>query len=269
MAIITLARERGAWGDRIAHELAEQLNYRYIDKQVVDERLGDMGIEEKHRKAYDEKKPGLFAALSTALEDYVRCLKSLFYEEAIKGDCIFVGRGCQVFFKGIPGVISVRLVAPPETRAQRIEKSMEVDLKTAKQLVARDDRDRAGFNRYFFDADWSDPCAYHAVINTEDLTVPQIVAIIRSIVDQRVTPEQVAEGKEIVTNLALGQSVVRHLLTECQLPIFFLEAECSNGEVTLSGIAYSQDIIDRAKKEALIGGLQRVNCNIRIGRTGA
>ena len=268
MAIITLARERGAMGDEVARELAKQLNYRFVDKKVVDERLGDMGIEEKHRKAYDEKKPGLFAALSTAMEDYVRCLKSLFYEEAIKGNCIFVGRGCQVFFKGIPGVISVRLVAPLDTRVQRIEKALGVDYKTAKQLVTQDDRDRSGFNRYFFDADWRDPCAYHAVINTEDLTVAQIVAVIRTMVEQRVTPEQIATGKEIIENLALGQAVVRHLLTECQLPIFFLEAECLNGEVTLSGIAYSQDIIDRAKKEALIGGLQRVNCNIRIGRMG-
>lgn len=268
MAIITLSRERGALGDEVAQELAKQLNYRFIDKKVVDERLGDMGVEEKHREAYDEKKPGIFAALSTAMEDYVRCLKSLFYDEASKSNCIFVGRGSQVFFRGIPGVISVRLVAPLETRIQRIEKELGVDYKTAKQMVTRDDRDRAGFNRYFFDANWSDPCSYHAIINTEDLTVMQIVAVVRTLVEQRITPEQVAAGKEMVENLALGQAVVRRLLTECQLPIFFLEAECHNGEVTLNGIAYSQDIIDKAKQEALIDGLKRVNCNIRIGRMG-
>ena len=112
MAIIAIARERGALGELVAHELTRQLNYRFIDKKTVEDRLEGLGLDQRQFNAYDERKPGLFAALSSVMEDYVRCLKKIMFEEAMQGDCVFLGRGSQCLFQGIPGVTLVRLVAP-------------------------------------------------------------------------------------------------------------------------------------------------------------
>ena len=82
MAIITVARERGAYGRVVAEKLAEKLSAHFIDRNVVDARLEAMGITEKKRLAFDERKPGFFAALTNAVEEYVCCLKQVMYEEA-------------------------------------------------------------------------------------------------------------------------------------------------------------------------------------------
>ena len=268
MAIIAIARERGALGELVAHELTRQLNYRFIDKKTVEDRLEGLGLDQRQFNAYDERKPGLFAALSSVMEDYVRCLKKIMFEEAMQGDCVFLGRGSQCLFQGIPGVTLVRLVAPVETRIKRIQDLQHIDYRDAKKQVNRIDRDREGFNRYFFDVDWKDPTLYHLTINTEGLTVAQVAAVIRNLADMVTTPEQAATGQMMLRNLAMAQTIIRHILNDCELPIFFLDAECAGNEVTLNGIAHSPDIIEKARAAALVEGIERVNNNIRVGRVG-
>lgn len=269
MAIIAIARERGALGKLVARELAQTLNYRFIDKKTVEERLEGLGLDKRQFDAYDEKKPGLFAALSSVMEDYIRCLKKIMYEEAMQGDCVFLGRGSQYLFRGIPGVALVRLVAPIETRIKRIQDMQNLEYREAKKQVDRMDRDREGFNRYFFDTDSKDPSSYHLTINTEGLSATQICNIIRNLADMIATPEQIETGQMMFRNLAMAQTVIRHILNDCQLPIFFLEAKCAGNEVTLSGIAHTYDVVDKAQAAALrVVGIERVNNNIRVGRVG-
>ena len=268
MAIIAIARERGALGKLVASELARTLNYRFIDKRTVEERLEGLGLDQRQFNAYDEKKPGLFAALSSVMEDYIRCLKKIMFEEAMQGDCVFLGRGCQHLFRGIPGVAMVRLVAPVETRIKRIQDLQNLEYREAKKQVDKIDRDREGFNRYFFDTDCKDPSNYHLTINTEALTVAQVADIIHSLADMIATPEQAATGQMMFRNLAMAQTIIRHILNDCELPIFFLDAECAGNEVTLNGIAHSPDVIEKARAAALIEGIDRVNNNIRVGRVG-
>ncbi len=114
MAIITIARERGAYGRIVAKMLAERLSAHFIDYAVVDARLQAMGITEKKRTAFDERKPSFFAALTNAVEEYVCCLKQVMYEEAKTDSCVILGRGSQVLFADVPGAIRVRLVASPK-----------------------------------------------------------------------------------------------------------------------------------------------------------
>ncbi|HQL88118.1 MAG: BON domain-containing protein [Lentisphaerae bacterium] len=268
MAIIAIARERGALGKLVASELARTLNYRFIDKRTVEERLEGLGLDQRQFNAYDEKKPGLFAALSSVMEDYIRCLKKIMFEEAMQGDCVFLGRGCQYLFRSIPGVTLVRLVAPLETRIKRILESQNLEYREAKKQVDKMDRDREGFNRYFFDTDSKDPSNYHLTINTEDLSTTQIIDIIRNLADLTTTPEQVATGQMMFRNLAMAQTIIRHILNDCELPIFFLDAECAGNEVTLSGIAHSPDVVEKARAAAHVEGIKRVNNNIRVGRVG-
>jgi len=58
MAIIAIARERGALGKLVASELARTLNYRFIDKRTVEERLEGLGLDQRQFNAYDEKNLG-------------------------------------------------------------------------------------------------------------------------------------------------------------------------------------------------------------------
>jgi len=58
MAVITVARQIGSWGDRIAERLAEVLGYEYVDKRLVEEIAAITATTPEEVEAYDEKGEG-------------------------------------------------------------------------------------------------------------------------------------------------------------------------------------------------------------------
>lgn len=268
MAIITIARERGAYGRIVAKMLAEKMSAHFIDCGVVDARLEAMGITEKKRSAFDERKPGFFAALTNAVEEYVCCLKQVMYEEAKADSCVILGRGSQVLFADVPGAVRVRLVASPQVRYQRVAESEGLDIRQAKELVDRIDHDRAGFNSYFFDTEWANPSAYQMILNTEHLTPENAVEIICSLVKQTVTPEIEADAQTMLKNLAMGQAIEREILHVRRIPVFFLKVTCSGTQATLAGVAHTTDDIEKAREAAVAMGMDHIDCRIEIGLHG-
>ena len=93
MAIVTIAREIAALGEEVARELSRLSGYKLIDREYLEKRLGDYGLDADKREKYDEKKPGFWASLSQERDDYLHFLKAALFEETIGGDCIVVGRG--------------------------------------------------------------------------------------------------------------------------------------------------------------------------------
>ena len=268
MAIITIARERGAYGRIVAKMLAERLSAHFIDYTVVDARLQAMGITEKKRTAFDERKPSFFAALTNAVEEYVCCLKQVMYEEAKADSCVILGRGSQVLFADVPGAVRIRLVASPQVRYQRVAEAEGIDIRQAKELVDRIDHDRTGFNSYFFDTEWANPSAYQMILNTEHLTPENAVEIICALVKQTVTPEIEADAQAMLKDLAMSQAIEREILHVRRIPVFFLKVTCSGKQATLAGVAHSTDDIDKAREAAIAMGMERVNCRIEIGLHG-
>ena len=266
MAIVTIARECGTMGQLIAAELSRQLGYRLIDRQVVEEALEADGFTEKNVSAYDERKPGFFAQVSSMMEEYIRGLKTLVYREAAKGDCVFLGRGTQFLLQNVPGVVRIRLVAPLATRIACISKLQGIDEHAAAQQIRHVDRDRSQFNEHFFDTKWDDAVNYSVVLNTQGHTPEQVVRVIRSIIAEVTSPELEAAGKGKAHNLATGQLICRHLLHDLRLPLSFLEAEVNDDSVILHGLAHSMEDIEKARTHAAIEGISNVISDLSIGR---
>ncbi len=266
MAIVTIARERGAMGDLTARELAAQLNYRLIDRKSVEASLEAMGLTAKNVSTYDEKKPGFFAQISNMMEDYIRCLKILVYQEAAEGNCIIQGRGGQYLLKDVPGTVRIRLIAPLALRIERVQKYLGCSEREARAEVLQKDHDRSEFNAHFFDTDWKDAINYDAVLNTENLAPEQLGKIIRGLVEAQTTPARDEDGKIAARRLAAGQIICRHLLRDLKLPLFFLEAVVDGDTVTLNGLARSVTDIGQAVEGACINGITKVKSNLTVGR---
>ena len=54
MAVITISRQLGSGGDAIATLVAEQLKYRYFDKQLLIEAAAEAGLTQKHVVDFSE-----------------------------------------------------------------------------------------------------------------------------------------------------------------------------------------------------------------------
>jgi cytidylate kinase len=248
MAIITISRQLAGLGDETAQELAKLLDYRFVDKHSLEDRIKSYGVSKFDK--YDERKPAFFASLSQDRDDYLHYLKTSMLNEAAKGSCVFIGRGANAIFRGTVGVVSVYLVAPPEIRLERVKSYFHCDDKRARQIINQSDNNRIGFHRYFFDIDWKDPANYHVTLNTGNFHPSAIAQSIKYLRDSLITPEVEARHQKRVKELVLGQQLVHRIFYEKGIPIHFLEAAVADTVIDLFGVVNSQALVEAAVNAA-------------------
>ncbi|MDR2552293.1 MAG: cytidylate kinase family protein [Treponema sp.] len=246
MAIITISRELAALGDETAHELADLLKYRLVDKKCLEERMKNLGVTERKIEKYDERKPSFWASLSQDRDDYLHYLRTAVFSEAGQGNCIFAGRGGAAILRDVPGVLSIFLSAPMEIRLERVKSYFHCDDRRARQIIDQSDRDRQGFYQYFFETNWKGPENYHLCLNTGKLHPEYCAGLIKSMLEKTAAGEAEAAGVLRLKDLLLGQQVVQRILYEKNIPIHFLEAQVQSGEVTLFGVTNSQPLVEAA-----------------------
>lgn len=265
MAIIAIARELAALGEELAGDLVKLTGYRLVDREFVEKRLGDYGLGPEKRQKYDEKKPGLWASLSQERDDYLHYLKTILYEEAAKGGCIVMGRGGGVILKGLPNLVSVRVVSPLAVRVDRIRRLHGCDERRALQILEQSDHDRMGFQKYFFAADWTDAREYGLVVNTGELSPVEAAGLIEAYRKLASTPDREEAGRRRIEELLLGQRVVTEIVYGKRVPIHFLEAEARGRRVVLHGVANTQAAIDSAVSAARgVSGVDEVESAIQV-----
>lgn len=251
MAIITVSRELAALGDETAGELVKTLNYRFVDKNVLEGKIKSFGIDSSKFERYDERKPSLWASLSHDRDNYLHYLKTSMLSEAAAGDVLFMGRGASAIFRNIPGVLSVFLVAPLKIRIERVKSYFHCDEKKAKQIIEKSDFDRKGFYQYFFDMEWKSPENYLLTINT-GYTPPAVCAeMIKRLYNSYITEETEALHKQRIREAVLEQEIKHYILYEKGIPIHFLEVIVSSEKIVLYGVANSQVLVDATISAAI------------------
>jgi cytidylate kinase len=265
MAIITISRELAALGDEIARELAKQLNYRYVDRFTLEERIKSYGVTEQKLEKYDERKPSFFASLSRDRDDYLHYLKSALLNETKDGGCIVIGRGAFAILSGLPGVLPVYLVSSTDVRTARVKSYFRCDEKRAMNIISQSDEDRIGFHKYFFEVDWKDPSNYQLTINTSRLHPSVCAEIVKTLLLNSVNSETEDLFKERMGDLILAQNVIHHILYEKEIAVHFLEASVSLGNACLFGVAASASIAEAAVQAAKeVPSLKNVISEIQV-----
>ena len=250
MAIITVSRELAALGDETAREAAKLLNYRFVDKSIIEERMNFFGAESSKFQKFDEKKPSLLASLSKDRDDYLHFLKSAILYEANLGAAVFAGRGAGFFLGDVPLSFSIFLTAPMEIRLERVKSYFHCDNKKARQILERSDQERGGFYRYFFDADWKEPGIYHLVLNTGLLPPSLCADMIKNMLDRTITEDSEALAQAKISELTLGQKIRHHILYQKELQVHFLDVVVSENMVTLFGVAGSFSVVEAVSSSA-------------------
>ncbi|TYT78142.1 cytidylate kinase family protein [Treponema phagedenis] len=246
MAIITISRQIASYGDETAAELAKLLGYEFVDRKSLEADLIKLGVPESSLQKYDEKKPTFWASLLRDRDEYFDYLREAVYEHAQKGNTIFIGRGGFALLRGIPGCYSVRLVAPEHTRVERLMNEFNWPEKKAKELMIESDTNREGFHKCFFNVVHDDPAVHHIVINTDFVDHKTAANIIKYACSQTVSAKEEEKGVEHIADLLHGQKIINHIAFDLKLPIYFLDAEVSETEIVLHGVADSASLIEQA-----------------------
>lgn len=202
MAVITISRQHGSWGDEIAARVCEMLGYRFFDKRLMAEVASEMALAPSEVVDFSEDTykvegflerllgrggPRVVARVGTWQEtpsgartkelleldetDAVSLVKGTIEAAYRHGNLVIVGRGGQVVLKDKPDVLHVRLEAPLEVRVQCLQEREKLDRGMAQELVATRDKATTAYLRRFYDVDGANPLLYHMTLNTGKLTV--------------------------------------------------------------------------------------------------
>lgn len=187
--IITIGRQHGSSGREIARKLAEELNIKCYDKEIVDEAAANSKFSRELINAYDEKRMSAFLlhAGGYGLNENFRLNMQVVAAQfdtmralASAGDCIFVGRCADYILRERTDLVRVFILGDMDSRLKCLEKRQGLDEATAKRTIKEVDKDRASFYKYYSEQTWGDAQNYDICINSSRLGVEGSVEVIKA-----------------------------------------------------------------------------------------
>lgn len=192
--IITIGRQHGSSGREIARLLAEKLNYKCYDKEIVDEAANHSDFSRDLIDAFDEKRMSAFIlhAGGYGLNENFRLNMQVVSAQfdamrniAEKGNCIFVGRCADYILRDYDDLVSVFILGDMDERLKCLERRQGLDEAEAKKKIKEVDKDRSSFYRYYSDQTWGDAQNYDMCINSSKLGVEGTVQVILDYIKAR------------------------------------------------------------------------------------
>ena len=206
MGIVTVSRQYGAGGQRVAPALAEALGFRFADREVVEQAAARVGLDPDLADHLDERVPALVEKVGLALaaaspefglvtppaaDDRLLAdgVRAVIESMAAAGGFVVLGRGGQAVLHRRPDAVHLQLVADLDDRVRRVMASQGLSEQEARDACARVDAERAGYVRRFSGVDIGDWHLYDAVLNTTRLGVEGAVDAAVVIVRRRLGPD--------------------------------------------------------------------------------
>jgi cytidylate kinase len=199
---VTISREAGSGGSIFAralvHRLAEDLPgdspWTVFDRNLVERVLESEQLSPRLARFLPEDKVselnasiGELVGLHPSLWGLIQRANELMRQLARAGNVILVGRGANCATEGISGGVHVRLVAPPEFRAQRMATELGVSAAEAAEHNVRTDAARRNYVRSVFETDVGRASGYDLVINTSTVSIDQAADFVATILRSRVS----------------------------------------------------------------------------------
>jgi cytidylate kinase len=263
MAIITISRQKGSLGDEIVKTVAESLRYAWVDKTKISDAMAGLGLPASDFERFDEKKPAIWQSITNQKRKFAYLIRAVLFDFARQGDAVIVGRGGQAVLKDIPGTLHVRVIAPLETRIERLVDLQKSDEQQARQLIAQTDRDSSGFIRSFFDVDWEDESLYDLILNTQSISVGTAASLIVEATRAPEISQWASDAQSGLEDKALMQKAKAALIGCPGLDLTRIEV--TRGVIVLSGLARSRETIETCCKVVRqIDGVKQVHSKLEM-----
>ena len=174
--IITISREFGSGGRTIGKQVAEQLGYRFYDKELIEKIAQEAGLSQEFVEKSGEHSPGknMFSYAfvgrginGVSVEDYLwRKQREIILELAEQGNCVIVGRCADYILRDRTDSLHVFIHADLDKRIERVVKLYgETDQNPQKRLADKDKTRRLNY-KYYTDRIWGMSQNYDITLNS-------------------------------------------------------------------------------------------------------
>jgi cytidylate kinase len=184
---LTVAREFGSGGGRIANTIATWLGWKLLDNDIITAIADTARVDSRVVSHYDER---VHSWLRRINEEAVRGVamasgrpmgeseifdahtmaelsKRIIEEAYTTGNCVIVGRGAQCILQHKPDAYHVFVYAPLRERVRRLKKRLEPGADVEHRLRTVD-AERARYMQQRFGRSWCDPHLYNLLVSSEE-----------------------------------------------------------------------------------------------------
>lgn len=175
--VVTISRDHGCGGQEIADLLAKRLNVPVYDKELMDAVVAQSGtnphlmaqLDEKTRSVWDSWIVSMLSGENLQYDQYRRHLVKVVLGIFNSGNGgVLIGRGAHLILARQP-VFRVRIVASPETGAERLTLKDSISLDQARKMMEEINQHRSKFVWEVFKQRLNDPTTFDLTINTDRL----------------------------------------------------------------------------------------------------
>jgi|WetSurMetagenome_2_1015567.scaffolds.fasta_scaffold00192_24 CMP/dCMP kinase len=206
MGIITVSRAYGAGGNFFARELARQLGYEHLDKDLIHkicverhDNVCAFGMEDEKTASFLDK----IADLMENRNFYKLSLMANIYDYALKNNVVFIGMGANVILAGTADVLNIQIVMPLSERIKAVASHLSISINNALEIVRKREDEKKEFLKYFFDRDINDSTMYHLVINSARISIEDSLEMVTAYCRKRFSPSLSSETTLFLKNRLL------------------------------------------------------------------
>lgn len=194
--IYTIGREFGSGGKDIGAALAKRLGIKCYDKELLAEAAKQSGFCTEIFENHDEKPTNSFL-YSLVMDTYsfggyssapfldMPLNHKVFLAQfdtikkiAEKESCVIVGRCADYALADRPNCINVFIHADLDFRSERISKKMNLSLNKARDMVQKNDKQRASYYNYYTSKKWGSSKSYDITLDSSRIGVEGCVDMI-------------------------------------------------------------------------------------------
>lgn len=196
MSVITISKEFGTEGEKIASQTAERLGYAYIGQELVAEIAKELNISEGEVATFRKTSQSRIlrfvdrytcSIVQKVVDREHGCLDDKNYYEVTRklvqnvyeaDNVIILGWGGQCILRGKPDTLHVRLIKDNYLKIKKIMETQNLSHKAAKDFIEREEGDLKAYIKHYFNEDWNAAHLYDLIINMGETTVEKAVDLI-------------------------------------------------------------------------------------------
>ena len=195
--VITIARSYGSGGRTLGKKLAKELGIHCYDRELLRMASDESGINEAlfgeadeslrfmplFRIAKDAYRGEVFPPDSdhfTSEENLFRYQAKVIKRLAETESCVIIGRCADYILKDYPNVVRLFFYASEDNCIRRVVDQQGVGEKEAKERIAKIDKYRSNYYKFFTGHHWNDVHNYEFCIDTAAMSYEKLIYVVRA-----------------------------------------------------------------------------------------
>ena len=189
--VITIGCEYGAKGNAIGRKIAEDLNIKFYNRELVDEIIEEVGIPKEIMEKVEEGGTiagkgaegdvrGSFSKYADLTDRAIHVQKQIIRKLAEKESCVIIGRCANMILKDYPNVLRVFVYGDWDFRICEASKKLSGSTKDIEKFMHKDDKRKEDLSKRFMGVDWADMTKYNLCLDNGTLGYEKCIEEIES-----------------------------------------------------------------------------------------